>query len=113
MVSSSDLILEGARQRFPPFGEGLKGCVSAILMFFLLFFASCSSLGTAFDTGVLEGNSAIKDKSRISLDTVGFSGSRILAVDGVPGKHAFLLVRRTPSWLLAEVEGLGVRTAHM
>ncbi len=52
------------------------GGVSAIFGVFLLFFASCSSLGTGFDTRFLGGNSVLKDKSRISLDSVGFSGSR-------------------------------------
>ena len=45
------------------------------LRFFLLFFDFCSSLGTAFDTGVLGGSSVLKDKSRISLNSVGFSES--------------------------------------
>ncbi len=57
------------------------------LPFFLLSFlllASCSSLESALQTGVLGGKSAIRDRNAIRLETVNFPGSSILAVAGVP-----------------------------
>ena len=81
------------------------------LPFFLLSFlllASCSSLESALQTGVLGGKSAIRDRNAIRLETVNFPGSTILAVAGVPGKHAFVLVRQAPEGLI--LTELDVRT---
>ncbi len=74
----------------------------------LLLLSSCSSLESALQTGVLGGKSAIRDRNAIRLETVNFPGSTILAVAGVPGKHAFVLVRQAPEGLL--LTELDVRT---
>ena len=81
---------------------------SPLFLASLLLLSSCASLQSALDTGLLGGKSAIHDKNQIQVDTVNFPGSTILSVAGVPGKHAFVLIRTGPSGLL--LEELDVKT---
>ena len=81
---------------------------SPLLLATFLLLSSCASLQNALQTGLLGGKSAIHDKNQIRVDTVNFPGSSILAVAGVPGKHAFVLVRTGPAGLL--LEELDVKT---